>query len=161
MLVVLDTNVVYQALRSRLGASHFILSCIRNNRISLALSIPVFNEYEKVLSRASSLKDLKLTRSDIDKVLRFIAYIGRPYATYFQFRPNLQDESDNKFIELTLAGNCDYLITSNIKDFTVKSELKFNDLHIITPSDFVRLWREKYESKIERTDNPGSQGIET
>lgn len=146
MIIVLDTNVLYQALRGNNGASFYILSLIRDNKISLALSIPVFNEYEKVLSRPASLKDLNLSLSDIEKVLKYIAYIGRPYTTYFLFRPNLMDESDNIFIELSLVSNCDFLITSNVKDFTTKSELKFDDLTIITPSEFVKLWRKRYES---------------
>ncbi|MBP7583047.1 MAG: putative toxin-antitoxin system toxin component, PIN family [Spirochaetes bacterium] len=146
MLVVLDTNVVYQALRSREGASSYILSLIRDTKLALAVSVHVFNEYAKVLTRPASLKDLELTKVDIDKVLRFIAYIGKPYATYFQFRPNLQDESDNIFVELALASNCDYLITNNVKDFTVKSDLKFDNLNIITPVDFVRMWRKEHES---------------
>jgi putative PIN family toxin of toxin-antitoxin system len=146
MIVVLDTNVLYQALRGSNGASFFILSLIRDNKISLALSIPVFNEYEKVLTRPASLKDLNLSLSDIEKVLKFVAYIGRPYTTYFLFRPNLLDESDNIFIELSLVSNCDFLITSNVKDFTTKSELKFDDITIITPSEFVKLWRTKNES---------------
>jgi len=146
MLIVLDTNVLYQALHSSSGASHYILSLIRNNKISIALSIPVFNEYQKVLTRSKVLKDLKLSLSDIDNVLRFLAYIGKPYTTYFLFRPNLIDEYDNIFVELSIVSNCNYLITNNVKDFTVKSELKFNDLNIITPSDFVKLWRKNYES---------------
>jgi putative PIN family toxin of toxin-antitoxin system len=147
MLVVIDTNVLYQALRSQLGASFYILSLIRNNKISLALSVQVFNEYEDVLTRPSSLKDLKLTREDIIKVLQFIAFIGKSYITYFLFRPNLEDESDNIFIELSIASNSNYLITNNVRDFTTKAELKFQDLKVITPSDFVKIWRNKYESK--------------
>ncbi len=146
MLIVLDTNVLYQALRSNNGASFYILSLIRNYKISLALSIQVFNEYEEVLKRPASLLDLKLNDSDIEAILKYIAYTGKPYAIYFSFRPNLIDESDNIFIELAIASNCDYFIKNNVKDFTYKSELKFKDLFIITPADFVKMWREKYES---------------
>ncbi len=147
MVIVLDTNVLYQALRSQYGASYYILSLIRNNKVSLASSIQVFNEYEEVLKRPSSLKDLKLNNDDTEKVLQFIAFIGKPYTTYYVFRPNLEDESDNIFIELSIAGNCDYLITNNVRDFTIKSELIFQDLKIITPAEFVKLWRKDYESK--------------
>lgn len=146
MLIVLDTNVLYQSLRSSSGASFYILTLIRNNEISLALSVPISQEYQKVLTRKDTLKDLKMTPADIDKVLRFIAYIGKSYSTYFLFRPNLEDEYDNIFVELSIACNCDYLITSNIKDFTVKSDLKFEDLNVITPSDFVKQWRKNNES---------------
>jgi putative PIN family toxin of toxin-antitoxin system len=146
MMIVMDTNVLYQALRSNNGASYFILNLIRENKISMALSIQVFTEYEDVLKRPKSLKDLKLNTEDINKVLRFIAFIGRPFDIYFLFRPNLKDEKDNIFIELTLVSNSNYLITNNIKDFTVKNELKFDDLLVITPADFVKLWRKKNEN---------------
>ena len=90
-------------------------------KISLALSVPVFNEYQKVLFLKESLKDLSLSQSDIDKILPFIAYTEKPYSAYFLFRPNFQDEFDNIFIELSLSSSCDYLITANIKDFPIKS----------------------------------------
>jgi putative PIN family toxin of toxin-antitoxin system len=146
MVITLYTNVLYKALRSNYGASFYILSLIRNNKISLAISIQVFNEYEKVLNRPESLSDLKLNNRDIENVLRFIAYIGKPYATYFLSRPNRIDEIDNIFIELAAASNCDYLITNNVKDFTTKSKLKFENLSVITPANFVKMWRKKYES---------------
>jgi predicted nucleic acid-binding protein len=72
--------------------------------------------------------------------------LNKPYTTYYLFRPNLKDESDNIFIELAIASNCNYLITNNVRDFTTKSELKFQDLKILTPSDFVKMWRKEYES---------------
>ncbi|HOF33079.1 MAG TPA: putative toxin-antitoxin system toxin component, PIN family [Spirochaetota bacterium] len=145
MVVVIDTNVLYQALRSREGASHFILQLIRGRKITLALSLPVFTEYEDVLKRPDKLNDLQLTKDDIDKVLRFLSYISKPVTIYYLFRPNLKDEKDNIFLELSLAGNCDFIITSNTKDFTKYNELKFDDISVITPSDFVKMWRKNYE----------------
>ncbi|TGL29602.1 PIN domain-containing protein, partial [Leptospira wolffii] len=40
----------------------------------------------------------------------------------------------------------DYLITSNIKDYLVGNNLKFEDLRVITPSEFMKLWREENEN---------------
>jgi predicted nucleic acid-binding protein len=110
------------------------------------MSIQVFNEYEEILKRPQSLSDLKLNNKDIEHVLRFIAYIGKPYATYFLFRPNLKDENDNIFIELAVASNCDYVITNNVKDFTTKTELRSEEVSVITPANFVKMWRKKYET---------------
>src|SRR5689334_5163188 len=115
MLVILDTNVVFQALYSQIGASHFILGLIRKQKIKLALSMKVFAEYEAVLKRKKSLKAMSLEIEDVEKVLAFLAYIGRPFDTYFLFRPNLRDEDDNLFIELALASNAKYVITSNTR----------------------------------------------
>ena len=111
----------------------------------MALSVPVFTEYQDVLSRKKSLKEFGLNLEDIQAVIEFIAYIGIPYSNFFAFRPNLRDENDNIFVELALTCNADYIVTNNIKDFVSGAELKFNDLKIIIPSDFVKLWRKKYE----------------
>ena len=142
MLVTLDTNIVYQALKSATGASFFILQQVRERKIQIALSVPLFEEYEDVLKREKSLKDFELDVEDIDKFLRFIAYVGKPYKTYFLFRPNLKDEKDNMVVELAITSQSDYLVTSNVKDFK-NAELKFDQLKVVTPSEFARIWRSK------------------
>lgn len=141
----MDTNVLYQALRSKNGASHYILNLIRNRKLRLALSIPVFTEYKDVLSRKSTLKDLSLTQEDIDKVLIFITYIAVPYNISFIFRPNLRDEEDNKFVELAVVSNAQFLITNNIKDFFHNKELSFPDFNVTTPAEFLNKWRQDNE----------------
>ena len=60
MLLTLDTNILYQALMSKTGASYFILQQVRNRKIQIALSVPVFFEYQDVLTRDKSLKDFEL-----------------------------------------------------------------------------------------------------
>jgi putative PIN family toxin of toxin-antitoxin system len=146
MIVVIDTNVLLQALKSKNGASHYILRLIREQKVTIALSLQVFKEYEDVLKRPEILKIIGLSFSDIEKVLRFISYIAKPFTTYYLFRPNLKDEKDNIFVELSLVSNAQYVITNNIKDFTQNSDLKFDDLKIITPADFVKYWRNNYEN---------------
>jgi predicted nucleic acid-binding protein len=64
MLVTLDTNILYQALMSTSGASYFILQQVRKRRIRIALSVPVFYEYQDVLTRETSLKDFQLSLQD-------------------------------------------------------------------------------------------------
>jgi len=140
MLVTLDTNVLYQALRSSGGASHCILSQVRQGKIHIALSVSLFSEYEDVLKREKSLEEFGMDRDDVDKFLRFIAFVGIPCATYFLFRPNLRDEKDNMVLEAAVSSQSDYLITSNIKDFS-GAELRFDQLKIVTPGEFVKIWR--------------------
>jgi putative PIN family toxin of toxin-antitoxin system len=144
MLVVLDTNVVFQSLYSQDGASHFILTLLRSQKIKLALSMKVFAEYEAVLTRKQNLKLMGLNESDIENILEFLAFIGRAFETYFLFRPNLRDENDNIFVELALASNAKYIVTSNIKDFN-NTQLKFSDFEVITPAEFVKQWRKNHE----------------
>ena len=142
MLLTLDTNILYQALKSTTGASHFILQQVRNRKIQIALSVPVFLKYKDVFTRDKSLKDFKLQLSDVDKFLRFIAYISKTFEIYFLLRPNLKDEKDNMIVELAVTSQSDYIITSNAKDFK-NAELKFDELKVITPGEFVKMWRNK------------------
>ncbi|TGK64879.1 PIN domain-containing protein [Leptospira wolffii] len=44
---------------------------------------------------------------------------------HYSFRPNLRDADDNHFVELAIASNADYLITSNLIDYLVSNNLKF------------------------------------
>ena len=142
MLVTLDTNIIYQALKSASGASFFILQQVRERKIQIALSVSLFEEYEDVLKREKSLKDFGLDIEDIDKFLRFIAYVGKPYTIYYLFRPNLKDEKDNMVVELAVTSQSDYIVTSNIKDFK-NAELKFDHLKIVTSIEFAKIWRNK------------------
>lgn len=145
MLVILDTNVVFQALYSQDGASHFILGLVRCQKIKLALSMKVFTEYEAVLKRKKNLRLMDLTEEDVEKVLTFLAFMGRPFDTHFLFRPNLKDEDDNIFVELALASNARFLITSNTKDFKRNAQLKFADFEVVTPAEFAKMWRKENE----------------
>ncbi|WP_395147926.1 putative toxin-antitoxin system toxin component, PIN family (plasmid) [Moraxella atlantae] len=52
----------------------------------------------------------------------------------YLWRPNLKDEGDNFIVELAVAGNADYIVTRNLKDFR-QSELVFDSFKVITPKE--------------------------
>jgi len=140
MIITLDTNIMYQALRSSSGASYYILQLVRDGRFQIAISNPTFCEYEDVLTRPKSLKAFELEREDVVKFLRYIAFVGEKFDPRFLFRPNLKDEADNMFVELAITSNSKYLVTSNIKDYK-DSDLILNDFQLVTPAEFVKEWR--------------------
>lgn len=144
MIVVIDTNVIFQGLDTDMGASFKILELLKSRKLNLALSYKVITEYEDVLKRQSTLDRIRLTIDDIDKVLTFIAYIALPYEPTYLFRPNLRDENDNMFVELAFISNAEYLITNNVRDFR-KADLLFDNFEIVTPGEFYRIWRNEYE----------------
>ncbi len=111
----------------------------------MAISIPVFLEYQEVLLRQETLRDLALSRNEIQSILRLIAYLAKPFSISFLMRPNLRDEDDNMFVDLAFASNSRFLITSNIADFTRNTELKFDSFDVVTPGQFVNLWRQDHE----------------
>ena len=145
MRTTLDTNVLYQALRSSSGASYYMLQLIRGRLLELAFSIPVFLEYSEVLIREKTLRDLGLSRRETESILRLIAYIGKPSTINFLMRPNPTDENDNMFVDLAFASRSRFLITSNTVDFTLNAELRFDSFGVVTPGQFVKLWRQDNE----------------
>ena len=144
MRITLDANVVYQALRDSGGASYFIVRLVRERKLELCLSIPVFSEYSDVLLREKSLKDLELSKMEIKDFLDYICSVASPFSISFRMRPNLGDEADNMFVELAFASNSNFLITSNIRDYTIGNNLLFDSFKVITPTDFARMWRKFY-----------------
>ncbi len=141
MRVTLDTNILYQALRSRTGASHGILQLVRAGDLQLAISVPVFEEYRGVLLRPSVLKETGLDHSDVEAVLDFIALAGVPTPIDFLWRPNLTDETDNMFVELAVASGSQYLITRNRRHYSIGTTLLFDSFAVVTPAEFLAQWR--------------------
>jgi putative PIN family toxin of toxin-antitoxin system len=149
MRIVVDTNVLYQALRDRGGASHYILQLFRQRELEWAVSVPVFLEYRDVLLRPRTLHDLQLRVEDIEALLRFIAHIAKSTQIHFLMRPHLRDENDNMFVDLAFASNSEFVITNNVRDFLYSAELKFDGFEIVTPSTFVKQWRRHHGDQTE------------
>ena len=141
MFVTLDTNIVYQAFRNPAGISGGILDQMRSETAMLALSNPVFAEYTDVLKRPDLLRSARRTMQDADRFLEFVAAIGEFFEIHYLFRPNLRDEADNMLIELALTSNSRFLVTRNIRDFTIGNQLHFPDLHIVSPVELLQQWR--------------------
>ena len=139
--VTLDTNVLYQSLHSRRGASYAILRLVRSGELHLAVSVPVYQEYQDVLLRSRVLTETGLGRDDMLAVLDFIALVAIPTAIDFLWRPNLRDESDNMFVELAIASGSEFLITRNRRHYVFDGALKFDSFSVVTPMEFLTQWR--------------------
>lgn len=146
VIVTIDTNVIFQAFHSRRGASHQIIRLMRTGDITMAISVPVFQEYRDVLSREENQRQLGLDEKAIDTIMQFIAITGRPTNISYIWRPNLRDEGDNMVVELARASGSEYLITQNIRDFRRDADLRNDDLHIVTPAEFMKIWRDTHEA---------------
>ncbi|MFT5365702.1 MAG: putative nucleic acid-binding protein [Candidatus Latescibacterota bacterium] len=143
MIITLDTSALFRALYSKRGASFDILQWIGQRKVTLALTVPVFFEYEDVLSRLESLNAFALTQDDVDAVLDMLVLVGVAHNVSYLLRPNLPDEGDNLFVECAFVSQSEYLITNNTRDF-VQGELKL-PFEVCTPREFYHQWRHDYE----------------
>ena len=116
---------------------------VRHGEIEMAISVPVFQEYKDVRSRPENMELLSLKQSDIDTIMDFIVTVGRVTHISYSWRPNLRDEADNMIIELARSSGSQYLITRNVKDMTVDSDLMNDDIGILTPGEFLAIWRKR------------------
>ncbi|MCK6622339.1 MAG: putative toxin-antitoxin system toxin component, PIN family [Calditrichaceae bacterium] len=144
MIVTVDTNVIFSALYSNLGASHQILKLILEEKIELALSPQIYFEYYDMLVREDNLAKLNLMVEEVEDILDLLALLAQKHSIYFLLRPNLIDEKDNMVVECAFASNSEYLITSNVRHFK-SSELKGFKFKVVTPREFYKLWESSYE----------------
>ncbi|QQS36116.1 MAG: putative toxin-antitoxin system toxin component, PIN family [Ignavibacteriales bacterium] len=138
--IVIDTNVIVSALKSKNGYSYKLLSIIDDERFRVFISTPVVLEYEEALKREKM--KIALNKSEIDDVLNYICMIAEQRQIYYLWRPFLKDQKDDMFLELAVEAGCDFIITFNKKDF--KGIEKFG-LKILSPKELLKLIGEKYE----------------
>ena len=131
--IVMDTNVLVSALRSRTGASFRLLSRIDGGKFSVCISVPLVLEYEAATKRMS--KAIGLAYSDIDDVLDYICLVADRYKVYYLWRPLLRDPRDDMVLELAVASNADAIITYNKADF--KGSEQFG-VRIASPKEFLQ-----------------------
>lgn len=131
--VVVDTNVLIAALRSRRGASHRLLGLIGDERWQMNLSVPLFLEYEDVAKRPNS--GLTLSIREIDDILDFICTEANLREIFYLWRPALPDPNDDFILELAVESGCDFIVTFNVKDFAGTE--KFG-IEVITPQELLR-----------------------
>ncbi len=157
MRITLDTNVIFSALYSKLGASYYILRLVLTEQVTLALSPPVYFEYYDVLTRPDTLTKLNLSVTQVETILDTLALLAKKQSVYFLLRPNLPDEKDNLIGECAFASQSEFLITSNLKDFQC-GELKELSFKVMTPKEFYNLWKRQDES-IPTPDDRNTCGI--
>jgi putative PIN family toxin of toxin-antitoxin system len=116
MRIVLDTNILVAASRSRNVASFRILSLIPDKRFQLCLSYPLYLEYLDVLNRPE-IRPPGVTDDQIFGAIRYIASQAHLQEIYFQWRPFLPDPKDDMVLELAVAAGAATIVTFNLKDF--------------------------------------------
>ncbi len=131
--VVLDTCILFSALRSSVGASFHILGSLPGKKFQPIVSTPLFLEYEDVLRRP--LQFPHLTVRDIDDFLDYVASSCEFTRINFLWRPFLPDPNDDLVLEVAVAGQVDALVTYNRKDFVGADSF---GIRILSPQEFIK-----------------------
>lgn len=135
--VVLDTNVLVAAMRSKLGASYRLLSLLGDGRWRPNLTVAMALEYEAVLNR--NCREFGLTEDDIDDALNAIISRAGLHRQYFLWRPVAADPDDDLVMEAAIASHSDFVVTFNTRDFPQSGRF---GIHCLTPREFLILMEE-------------------
>lgn len=122
--VVLDTNTLVAASRSRQGASFAVMQHLRQGNFIALASVPLFLEYESVLKRSEQLAVGSRTPEMVDAFLEALSLRTAPVHLHFLWRPQTRDPADEMVLETALNGNADALITCNLNDFVAAKRFK-------------------------------------
>ena len=131
--IIIDTNVLISALRSRNGASFKIVSMIGTEKFELCISVPLIFEYESVAKRDSRAFGLRY--SDIDDILDYICSVAEHRKIHFLWRPVLRDPQDDMVLELAVESEADYVVTHNVKDYV---GIRAFGIIALSPMEFLR-----------------------
>jgi putative PIN family toxin of toxin-antitoxin system len=132
--IILDTNIVYSALRSRNGASFLLMSLLPSKTFELNLSVPLVLEYEDVLKRPDS--SLLFTPHEIDTFLDQLCSMANCHSVFYLWRPLLRDPGDDLILELAVRSNCEYIVTSNKADF---DGIETFNIKVVDAKEFLTL----------------------
>ncbi len=132
MHIVIDTNVLVSALRSRRGASYKLVSLLPSDRFTIVISVPLIFEYEGVLRRGNLPSEI--SEEDISDFIDFLCYVGYQQDIFFLWRPFLPDPSDDLVLEVAVAAGCEAIITYNKRHF--RNIEKFG-LRALDPKEFL------------------------
>ena len=131
--IVIDTNVYVSGLRSMQGMSHRLLTFLGGRLFRPVVTVPLVLEYEKSLCDPKI--EVPFTRNEIRKYLNYVCSVSDCRKVYFLWRPFLRDSKDDMVLEAAVSGQCEYIVTFNLKDF--RGIKKFG-IVAITPGDFLR-----------------------
>jgi putative PIN family toxin of toxin-antitoxin system len=133
--VVLDTNVLVTALRSRRGASFQLIRRVGQGEFRMNISVALALEYEEVLKRADLIPEF--SEAEIDTFLHYIFKVSNLVPSVVPLRPNLPDPDDELVLDLAAQRHA-MILTYNRRDF---GEAKRLGIHVLSPLEFLGILR--------------------
>ncbi len=99
------------------------------------MSVPLFLEYEAVLTRPGHLSESGLSVAEVGGFLDYLAGLVDPVKLHFLWRPQLADVADEMVLETAINGRADCIVTFNAGHFAPAARF---GVEIITPAEMMR-----------------------
>jgi len=138
MRIVLDTNVLISALVSAQSAPAHILARCYAGELDLLLSPEGLAELRRVLTYPRIRKRLHYRDDQLEGFVAFLEQTATVLTPSVQVRVVSDDEDDDHFIALALAGQALYLITGDDHLLRIGH---YRGVTILKPAAFWRVWQ--------------------
>lgn len=125
MRVILHSNILLASL-PKSSKYRIIFDKFLENKYNLIISNEVISKYFEVISRftnevvASNVSELLINRLNVEK-----------FDIYYNWSLIVDDYDDNKFVDLAIVSNSDYIVT-NDKHFNVLAKIEFPRVNVIS-----------------------------
>jgi putative PIN family toxin of toxin-antitoxin system len=104
-----------------------------SGRYNLIVSDEIIYEYEEILQQRASSGAAEIV-TDILLESSKVIY----QQIYYSWNAIRRDPDDNKFFDIAVAGNADYLVT-NDAHFNILKQLHFPSIKILTADEFLEV----------------------
>lgn len=128
---ILDTNVLISGVFWK-GPPFEILKAWQEQRFRLAISLPILDEYRRVLDEFAKKRQMPVLNSVL-KVIELHSEIVRPVPFS---EPVCSDPDDDKFLEAAIAAGADYIVSGDKALLNVKFH---HEVEVVRPSRFLKL----------------------
>ncbi|MGB6451955.1 MAG: PIN domain-containing protein [Steroidobacteraceae bacterium] len=136
MRIVVDTNVLVGAVMSPEGANREVLRRCLKGTDTLLLGPALFAEFRDVLAREDLFEGSPVSARERSTLFDALCASAEWITSYFLWRPNLPDESDNHIVELAVTGQASWIGSWNVRDLK-RGELAFPQVRVGSPIEYL------------------------
>lgn len=133
MKVVVDTNAIVSGLLNAFSPPGEIVRMIASSQLNLCYDARIIAEYGRVLNCGR----FPFAPDEIEILIGKIEQDGLPSPS-FPLKTGLPDRNDEKFLEVALGGEAEFLITGNLKHFPAQRGIR-----IVSPREFLLEMRKR------------------
>ncbi|MBI2927794.1 MAG: PIN domain-containing protein [Verrucomicrobia bacterium] len=133
---VMDTNVLYAAFRSRLGASFEVFRRLRLGEWTAMVSNHLVHEYEEILKANAS--ELGLSLEDVDELLNAICARAEEWQLQPGWWPILSDPDDEPLVQLACESAANRIVTHNVRHLAPAASV---GIEVLKPGQFLATLR--------------------
>lgn len=128
---ILDTNVVISGMFWK-GAPFELLKAWQERRFRLVMSLPILNEYRRVLEEMTK----KRPSAVVGSILELIELHSEMVEPVRFAKTVCSDPDDDKFLEAAVAAGADYVVSGDAALLKVKNH---QGIQIVRPAQFLKL----------------------